>query len=117
MNGNRALNYACSHGLPGAARWLVAAFAVVVAYGVIQYLDTRLFPPGAPELGLDKFVWRRAFGERVFSTFGNPNFYSNFLVIMIPVLSNTHTHTQACKRTQTRPNIHTRTRHKCASIR
>ena len=67
-------------------RWLVAAFAVVVAYGVIQYLDTRLFPPGAPELGLDKFVWRQAFGARVFSTFGNPNFYGNFLVIITPIL-------------------------------
>jgi tetratricopeptide (TPR) repeat protein/O-antigen ligase len=65
-------------------RWLLAAFVVVVGYGLIQYFDTRLFSPGGP--GLDPFVWRQAFGARVFSSFGNPNFYGNFLVIITPIL-------------------------------
>jgi len=66
--------------------WLILAIAVSTIYGLIQWIDFNFFPPGPPTVGLDKFVWRRAFGERVFSTFGNPNFYSNFLVIMIPVM-------------------------------
>ncbi len=66
-------------------RWLLAAFAVVVFYGFVQYLDTRLFPPGAG-MGVDPFIWRQAFGARVFSSFGNPNFYGNFLVIITPIL-------------------------------
>ena len=36
--------------------------------------------------GLDPFIWRGAFGKRVFSTYGNPNFFGNFLVIMLPIL-------------------------------
>jgi len=70
-------------------RWLLAALAIVVVYGVIQYFDTRLFPPGQSG-GLDPFVWRFAFGPRVFSTFGNPNFFGNFLVIMTPLLLAIH---------------------------
>jgi tetratricopeptide (TPR) repeat protein len=66
-------------------RWLLAAFAVVVFYGLVQFFDTRLFPPGAG-VGLDPFVWRQAFGQRIFSSFGNPNFYGNFLVIVTPIL-------------------------------
>jgi tetratricopeptide (TPR) repeat protein len=66
-------------------RWLLAAFGVVVFYGLVQFFDTRLFPPG-PGLGIDPFVWRQAFGQRVFSSFGNPNFYGNFLVVITPIL-------------------------------
>ncbi len=67
-------------------KWLILAVAVSTIYGLIQWIDFNYFPIGPPTVGLDKFVWRRAFGSRVFSTFGNPNFYSNFLVIMIPVM-------------------------------
>ena len=67
-------------------QWLIWAVAAATLYGLIQWIDFNYFPPGPPSVGLDKFVWRRAFGVRVFSTFGNPNFYSNFLVIMIPVM-------------------------------
>ena len=67
-------------------KWLILAVAVSTIYGLIQWIDIHFFPAGPPTSGIDKFVWRRAFGERVFSTFGNPNFYSNFLVIMIPVM-------------------------------
>src|SRR5205814_1064792 len=35
--------------------------------------------------GLDPFVWRQAFSARIFSTFGNPNFFGNFLVIVTPI--------------------------------
>ena len=67
-------------------RWLVLAVAITTIYGLIQWLDVNFFPAGPPTVGLDKFVWRHAFGPRVFSTFGNPNFYSNFLVIMFPIM-------------------------------
>jgi tetratricopeptide (TPR) repeat protein len=67
-------------------RWLIAGFAVTVLYGFIQYFDGRLFPPGMTKAGLDPFIWRQAFSLRVFSSFGNPNFYGNFLVIITPIL-------------------------------
>jgi tetratricopeptide (TPR) repeat protein/O-antigen ligase len=67
-------------------RWLVAAFAVTVFYGFVQYFDSRMFPPGMGGLGLDPFIWRQAFAQRVFSSFGNPNFFGNFLVIITPIL-------------------------------
>jgi|GEM_PF-297489 len=67
-------------------RWLIAAFAVTVFYGFIQYFDNRLFPPGVKDIFLDPFVWRQAFNKRVFSSFGNPNFFGNFLVIITPII-------------------------------
>lgn len=66
--------------------WLIIAVTVVTLYGLIQYIDFYFFPPGPPTVGIDVFVWRRAFGQRIFSTFGNPNFYSNFLVILVPIM-------------------------------
>ncbi|MEI8217869.1 MAG: O-antigen ligase family protein [Elusimicrobiota bacterium] len=65
--------------------WLIAATFVVCIYGLIQYLDYKYFP-APPELGLDPFIWRQAFGSRIFSTFGNPNFFGDFLVVMGPVV-------------------------------
>ncbi|MBL0349664.1 MAG: O-antigen ligase family protein [Elusimicrobia bacterium] len=67
-------------------RWLLASFGITVLYGFVQYFDGRLFPPGAGGVGLDPFIWRQAFSWRVFSSFGNPNFYGNFLVIVTPVI-------------------------------
>jgi len=66
-------------------RWLIAAAVVAIGYGMIQYFDTRMFPAN-PHPGIDPFIWRQAFGKRVFSTYGNPNFYGNFLVIITPML-------------------------------
>lgn len=65
-------------------RWLLAAAWFSIGYGFIQYLDSRFFRGSATPL--DPFIWRQAFGPRVFSTFGNPNFYGNFLVIMTPLI-------------------------------
>ncbi|MDR0676354.1 MAG: tetratricopeptide repeat protein [Elusimicrobiota bacterium] len=48
---------------------LICAF-----YGFIQFL------------GLDYISWKGAFGNRVFSTFGNPNFFSAFLVWTTPII-------------------------------
>lgn len=62
--------------------WLLAAAFLSTIYGVIQFVDTRYFPS---ELGVDPFIWRKAFGARVFSTFGNPNFFGDFLVVMSPI--------------------------------
>lgn len=65
--------------------WLMFATFVATLYGVVQYLDTRYFPR-PPEPGLDPFIWRFAFGGRIFSTFGNPNFFGDFLVVMSPLV-------------------------------
>jgi hypothetical protein len=54
--------------------------------GLSNILMGALFPPGLTKVGLDPFIWRQAFGLRVFSSFGNPNFYGNFLVIITPIL-------------------------------
>lgn len=58
---------------------------ISVLYGFIQFLDTRFFPPKEMGPGLDPFLWRWAFGKRVFSTYGNPNFFGNFLVLILPI--------------------------------
>ncbi len=65
-------------------RWLMAAAWLAVGYGVLQYIDSRFYTLPSP--GIDPFIWRQAFGARVFSTFGNPNFYGNFLVIITPLI-------------------------------
>ena len=59
---------------------------ITVGYGMLQWFDVTFFPPGVGN-GPDPFIWRGAFGDRVFSTFGNPNFYANFLVLIFPVLT------------------------------
>jgi putative inorganic carbon (HCO3(-)) transporter len=58
---------------------------IAIGYGTLQFVDTSMFPPGVGK-GIDPFVWRGAFSDRVFSTYGNPNFYGDFLVIMFPIL-------------------------------
>lgn len=64
---------------------LVVTTYVVCIYALIQFIDTRFFP-APPAKGFDPFVWRWAFGERLFSTFGNPNFFGDFLVVMSPII-------------------------------
>ena len=66
-------------------RILIWTAWVAVGYGFLQFVDTKFFPAG-PGKGLDPFIWRGAFGERIFSTYGNPNFFADFLVISFPIL-------------------------------
>lgn len=54
--------------------WVLATCFMVVVYGVIQYL------------GYDWHIWRGAFGSRIFSTFGNPNFFAAWLVLVLPMI-------------------------------
>jgi tetratricopeptide (TPR) repeat protein len=56
-----------------------------VGYGFWQFIDVTWFPSGVGK-GIDPFIWRGAFGVRVFSTYGNPNFFADFLVIIFPIL-------------------------------
>ncbi len=63
---------------------LITAY-IAVLYGVVQFLDYHFFPPKDQGPGLDPFIWRGAFGRRVFSTYGNPNFFGNFLVLIFPI--------------------------------
>ena len=65
--------------------WLILATYIVCIYGIIQLLDYYLFPP-PPDMGLDPFAWRQAFLNRIFSTFGNPNFFGDFLIVMNPIV-------------------------------
>lgn len=65
--------------------WVLAGAFVAVLYGVIQFLDTRFYPPN-PAIGLDPFIWRQAFARRIFSTFGNPNFFGDYLLMIAPVI-------------------------------
>ncbi len=67
-------------------KYLIIAAAIAILYGFVQWLDVNFFPPKEIGAGLDPFIWRGAFGKRVFSTYGNPNFFGNFLVIMLPIL-------------------------------
>ncbi|MFI5360602.1 MAG: O-antigen ligase family protein [Elusimicrobiota bacterium] len=71
--------------IQGLFKWLIWTGWLAIGYGMLQFVDTRWFPPGVGR-GLDPFVWRGAFGTRVFSTYGNPNFYGDFLVIIFPIL-------------------------------
>ncbi|MCL2799984.1 MAG: O-antigen ligase family protein [Endomicrobia bacterium] len=65
--------------------WLIISAYVVCIYGAIQIIDYYFFPP-PPNPGLDPFAWRQAFGNRMMSTFGNPNFYGDFLIVMNPIV-------------------------------
>ncbi len=60
-------------------KWLLVATVISVVYGVIEMLDYRFFPMATYPTGIDPFIWRQAFGSRIFSTFGNPNFFWKFL--------------------------------------
>ena len=65
--------------------FLIFATYIVCIYAVVQYIDINFFPP-PPDKGLDPFIWRQAFGPKIFSTFGNPNFLGDFLVVMNPIV-------------------------------
>jgi O-antigen ligase/tetratricopeptide (TPR) repeat protein len=64
---------------------LVLTAWIAVGYGFLQWIDINWFPHG-PGNGIDPFIWRGAFGKRIFSTYGNPNFFADFLVIVFPIL-------------------------------
>jgi len=65
--------------------YLLLATGISVVYGLIEIVDYRFFEMGKFPTGVDPFIWRQAFGSRIFSTFGNPNFFGNFLVIVTPI--------------------------------
>ncbi|MDR3256601.1 MAG: O-antigen ligase family protein [Endomicrobium sp.] len=65
--------------------WLIIASYIVCLYGLLQIIDYYFFP-APPTSGLDPFGWRQAFGKRIMSTFGNPNFFGDFLIVMSPII-------------------------------
>ncbi len=68
-------------------KFLIAGAWIAILYGVVQWIDSNFFPKINPyEPGFDPFIWRQAFGNRIFSTYGNPNFFANFLVLMLPII-------------------------------
>jgi O-antigen ligase/tetratricopeptide (TPR) repeat protein len=64
---------------------LILTAWIAVGYGFLQWVDRTWFPTGVGN-GIDPFIWRGAFGDRIFSTYGNPNFFADFLVIVFPIL-------------------------------
>ncbi|MBI4802402.1 MAG: O-antigen ligase family protein [Elusimicrobia bacterium] len=64
--------------------WALAAAWVVTLYGVVQWLDYRFFPD-ALGWSLDPFIWRKAFGSRIFSTLANPDLLAAFLTGIFPL--------------------------------
>lgn len=66
-------------------RVLIFTAWIAVGYGILQFVDNTWFPKGIGK-GIDPFIWRGAFGSRVFSTYGNPNFFADFLVITFPII-------------------------------
>lgn len=56
------------------SKLLLVTVAVAIVYGFMQFF------------GADPFGWGGAFSVRVFSTFGNPNFYAAFLVLTSPLI-------------------------------
>jgi O-antigen ligase/tetratricopeptide (TPR) repeat protein len=73
-----------SHAVSRLTKVLTAATWITVGYGMLQWIDVYVFQPPAP--GIDPFIWRGAFIKRVFSTFGNPNFFADYLVLVFPIL-------------------------------
>ena len=67
-------------------KFLLITAYIAILYGMVQFFDTRFFPAKDQGPGLDPFIWRWAFGPRVFSTYGNPNFFGNFLVLILPII-------------------------------
>lgn len=52
---------------------VLGAWTVAVIYGLLQFF------------GLDPFVWKGAFGSRVFSTLANPTLLSAYLIVCTPL--------------------------------
>ncbi|OGW80352.1 MAG: hypothetical protein A2Z83_03125 [Omnitrophica bacterium GWA2_52_8] len=52
---------------------ILGAWTVSVVYGFLQFL------------GLDPFVWRGAFGDRIFSTLGNPTLFAAYSSLCVPL--------------------------------
>ncbi len=52
---------------------ILGGWSITVVYGLMQHL------------GLDPFIWKGAFGERIFSTLGNPNFFADYLLLCGPL--------------------------------
>lgn len=53
--------------------WLGAAAWLAGLYGLAQ------------RVGCDPFLWKGAFGERVFAAFANPDFFGLFLALCVPI--------------------------------
>ena len=52
---------------------MLAGWAAIVVYGLMQYA------------GMDPFVWKGAFGDKLFSTLANPNLFSAYLLLLFPL--------------------------------
>lgn len=68
-------------------KFIIASAWVASFYGIVQWIDVTFFPKDRfPQSGFDPFLWRAAFAKRIFSTYGNPNFFANFMVLTLPII-------------------------------
>lgn len=68
-------------------KFLIASAWIAALYGLVQWIDVTFFPKDKfPQNGFDPFLWRAAFANRIFSTYGNPNFFANFMVLTLPII-------------------------------
>ncbi|MFH1784624.1 MAG: tetratricopeptide repeat protein [bacterium] len=57
-----------------------------IIYSVLITAFIAVFYAYVQRFGFDPYVWKGAFNERVFSTFGNPNFLGAYLVVSAPLI-------------------------------
>ncbi|MCX7905700.1 MAG: tetratricopeptide repeat protein [Elusimicrobiales bacterium] len=68
-------------------KFLIFSAWIAAGYGIIQWIDVTFFPKEKfSQFGFDPFIWRGAFANRIFSTYGNPNFFANYMVLMLPII-------------------------------
>ena len=68
-----AINNVTKQGIEKVISTILVGSGIVVFYAVLQHF------------GIDFFRWNRPWQQRVWSTFGNPNFLSAYLVMVIPL--------------------------------
>ena len=61
--------------------FIIAACWLIFGYGILQIINIYLLP------GADPLFWSDFFGKRIFSTFSNPNFYANFCLFAIIIIT------------------------------
>ena len=61
--------------------FIINACWFIFGYGILQIIHNYLLP------GADPLFWSAFFGRRIFSTFANPNFYANFCLFAIIIIT------------------------------
>lgn len=63
-------------------KFILAGAAIVIGYGLVQVIDVAFFYHLPQAQSLDPFAWKRFIYQRIAGTFGNPQFFANYLLIV-----------------------------------